>query len=94
MVYQLIHDELILDGSSKLNLASFCQTWLEPQIRRLMDECVDKNMIDKDEYPQTAEFESRCVHMIADLWGCPESATALGARRLVPAKPLCWAVWR
>jgi glutamate/tyrosine decarboxylase-like PLP-dependent enzyme len=29
----------------------FCQTWVEPEIRKLMNECLDKNMIDKDEYP-------------------------------------------
>ena len=59
--YQLIHDELLLDGSARLNLATFVTTWMEPQARVLMAECVDKNMIDKDEYPQTAELERRCV---------------------------------
>jgi glutamate decarboxylase len=43
-----------------------------------MDDCVDKNMIDKDEYPQTAEFEARCIHMIGELWRCPEASTAVG----------------
>src|SRR5215831_12115410 len=63
--YQEVHDELALDGNARLNLATFCQTWLEPQVVALMGECLDKNMIDKDEYPQTAELESRCVHMLA-----------------------------
>src|SRR5437879_6130754 len=66
--YQLVHDELMLDGNSKLNLATFVTTWMEPQARVLMAECVDKNMIDKDEYPQTAELERRCVAILADLW--------------------------
>src|SRR5580704_14228930 len=65
--YHLIHDELILDGSSRFNLATFCGTWMEPEASRLMSETFDKNMIDKDEYPQTAELEMRCVHMLADL---------------------------
>jgi len=69
--YQLVHDELLLDGNSRQNVATFCQTWVEPEIRKLMDECLDKNMIDKDEYPQMAELESRCVHMLADLWNSP-----------------------
>jgi len=77
-VYQVVHDELMLDGNSRQNLATFCQTWVEDESRRLMDECVDKNMIDKDEYPQTAEIESRCVHIIADLWNSPEAANTLG----------------
>ncbi|MCK5477932.1 MAG: hypothetical protein KAI44_03355, partial [Methylococcales bacterium] len=29
-VYNLIHDELILDGNSRLNLATFVTTWMEP----------------------------------------------------------------
>ncbi|MDP8218366.1 MAG: glutamate decarboxylase, partial [Candidatus Theseobacter exili] len=77
-VYQIIHDELMLDGNSRQNLATFCQTWVDPEIHRLMDESIDKNMIDKDEYPQTAEIEARCVHMLADLWHSPEAANTLG----------------
>ncbi|WP_028585432.1 glutamate decarboxylase [Desulfogranum mediterraneum] len=77
-VYQLVHDELMLDGNSRQNLATFCQTWLEPEVRSLMAECTDKNMIDKDEYPQSAEIESRCVHMLADLWNAPQASDTLG----------------
>ncbi|MAK55722.1 MAG: glutamate decarboxylase [Pusillimonas sp.] len=77
-VYQVVHDELMLDGNSRQNLATFCQTWVEDEVHRLMDECIDKNMIDKDEYPQTAEIEARCVHMLADLWHSPDAANTLG----------------
>jgi len=66
-VYNLIHDELIMDGNSRQNLATFVTTWMEPQAKKLMSECFDKNMIDKDEYPQTAEIESRCINMLANL---------------------------
>ena len=76
--YQLVHDETLLDGNSRQNLATFCQTWVEPQVRQLMDECLDKNMIDKDEYPQMAEIESRCVRMLADLWNSPDAAHTVG----------------
>jgi glutamate decarboxylase len=76
--YQLVHDELLLDGQSRLNLATFVTTWMEPQARALMDECLDKNMIDKDEYPQTAELERRCVNMIAALWGGDQEGGATG----------------
>lgn len=77
-VYQLVHDELMIDGNSRLNLATFCTTWADRNIHRLMDEAIDKNMIDKDEYPQTAEIEMRCVHMLADLWNSPEAAKTMG----------------
>jgi glutamate decarboxylase len=76
--YHLIHDELIFDGSSRFNLATFCSTWMEPEARHLMFETFDKNMIDKDEYPQTAELEMRCVHMLADLWHSPDPAGTMG----------------
>ena len=77
-VYQIVHDELMLDGNSRQNLATFCSTWSEPEIHKLMDECMDKNMIDKDEYPQTAEIEGRCVHMLADLWNSPDAVNTMG----------------
>ena len=76
--YQLVHDELMLDGNSRLNLATFVTTWMEPQAGVLMAECRDKNMIDKDEYPRTAELERRCVAMLADLWNAPDPDTAVG----------------
>ncbi|WP_343600144.1 glutamate decarboxylase [Mycobacterium sp.] len=66
--YRFIHDELMLDGSSRLNLATFVTTWMDPQAGRLMAETFDKNMIDKDEYPATAAIEQRCVCMVADLF--------------------------
>src|SRR5579863_8196453 len=53
--YSVIHDELMLDGNARLNLATFVTTWMEPEARLLMAETLDKNMIDKDEYQQTAE---------------------------------------
>ncbi|MEU2164537.1 glutamate decarboxylase [Streptomyces chengbuensis] len=76
--YQFVHDELMLDGNSRLNLATFVTTWMEPEAGRLMAECRDKNMIDKDEYPRTAELERRCVAMLADLWHAPDPATTVG----------------
>ncbi|RYV52799.1 glutamate decarboxylase [Pengzhenrongella frigida] len=77
--FQLVADELMLDGNSRQNLATFCQTWVEPEVHRLMELSIDKNMIDKDEYPQTAEIERRCVHMMADLWNAPQGANPVGA---------------
>jgi glutamate decarboxylase len=77
-VYQTIHNQLILDGNSQQNLATFCTTWIEPEVKQIMDESADKNMIDKDEYPQTAAIEERCVHMLANLWNSPEAASTIG----------------
>ena len=68
----------MLDGNARLNLATFVTTWAEPQARLLMAESLDKNMIDKDEYPRTADLENRCVHMLADLWHAPDAADTIG----------------
>ncbi|SJM59895.1 glutamate decarboxylase [Gulosibacter sp. 10] len=76
--YQLVHDEAMLDGNARLNLATFVGTWMEDHANRLYAESADKNMIDKDEYPATAEIESRCWRMLADLWHAPDGDRALG----------------
>ena len=75
----MVSDELILDGNARQNLATFCQTWAEPEMLALMTLAVNKNMIDKEEYPQTAEIEKRCVHMLADLWHAPDAVGTIGA---------------
>jgi len=76
--YELISSELLLDGQARLNLATFVTTWMPSTAARLMAETADKNMIDKDEYPQTAEIEARCVDLLADLWSSPSHEHATG----------------
>jgi glutamate decarboxylase len=78
MAYELITSELLLDGSARLNLATFVTTWMPSHAAKLMAETADKNMIDKDEYPQTAAIEARCVNIIADLWHAKEEENATG----------------
>jgi glutamate decarboxylase len=78
VAYQIVHDELMLDGNARLNLATFVTTWMEEHATRLMTETFDKNMIDKDEYPRTAELEARCVRMLSQLWHAPNGAAAVG----------------
>lgn len=76
--YQIVHDEAMLDGNARMNLATFVSTWMDDEARRLYAETYDKNMIDKDEYPQTAAIEERCWRIIADLWHCPDIDAAVG----------------
>jgi glutamate decarboxylase len=78
VAYQLIHDELMLDGNARQNLATFVSTFMDAQADRLFAETYDKNMIDKDEYPQTAQLEARCVSIIANLWNSPDGDKAVG----------------
>jgi len=94
--YQLIHDELLLDGSARLNLATFVTTWMEPQAEKLMAECFSKNMIDKDEYPQTAEIEHRCINIVSRLFHAPEEgvgASTIGSSEAVMLAGLAFK-WR
>ncbi len=69
--YQIVHDEAMLDGNARLNLATFVTTWMDDEADRIYGEAFDKNMIDKDEYPATAAIEERCARMIAKLWNAP-----------------------
>src|ERR1700683_4289164 len=77
--FQVVSDELILDGNARQNLATFCQTWAEPELLALMELSFNKNMMDKDEYPQTGEIERRCVRMLPDLWNAPDAINTIGA---------------
>ena len=65
--YQIVHDETMLDGNARLNLATFVSTWMDDYANRLYAEMFDKNMIDKDEYPSTAAVEEHCWKIIAAL---------------------------
>ena len=96
VAYQVIHDELMLDGNARLNLATFVSTWMEPQASTLMAECADKNMIDKDEYPQTAEIETALRRDPRRPLARPERdrTTPPGARRPARARHACSAGWR
>ncbi|HVX20523.1 MAG TPA: glutamate decarboxylase [Acidimicrobiales bacterium] len=76
--YQLIHDELALDGNPELNLATFVTTWMDPEADRLMAETANKNAIDWDEYPQTVELQDRCVNMLARLFRAGERHRSVG----------------
>lgn len=78
VAYRLIKDDLLDEGSARLNLATFCQTYMEPQALKLMSETMEKNAIDKSEYPQTADLENRCVNILADLWHAPKDMDFIG----------------
>jgi glutamate decarboxylase len=78
VAYDLISNELLLDGSARLNLATFVTTWMPAKAAELMALTADKNMIDKDEYPQTAEIERRCVNIIGRAWHVPGSGDVTG----------------
>jgi glutamate decarboxylase len=84
--YEIIHDELMLDGNARLNLATFVTTYMDPEAEKLMAETFDKNMIDKDEYPQTAAIEERCVNIVSRLFNAPEEgvgASTIGSSEAV-----------
>ena len=78
IAYQLIHDEMNLDGNPAMNLATFVTTWMEPEVDKLMVESMGKNYIDADEYPQSTEIQNRCVNMLARLFNSPAHHTATG----------------
>ncbi len=76
--YQLIHDELDLDGNPALNLASFVTTWMEPEAQQLATETLNRNFVDQDEYPQTEKIHHRVVSMIGRLFNAPPGGEPCG----------------
>ncbi len=78
VAYQLVHDELNLDGNPALNLASFVTSWMEPAADRLAVETLNKNMIDQDEYPRTEVIHERVVTMLGRLFHAPSDRTPVG----------------
>ncbi|KAI0439085.1 pyridoxal phosphate-dependent transferase [Xylaria telfairii] len=77
-VYQLIRDELDLDGRPNLNLASFVGTYMEPNATQLMVENLSKNFADNDEYPAMMAIHERCISIIAKVWGVNQGEKAVG----------------
>ena len=94
----IIEREIELDGNAHQNLATFCSTWEPEEVMKLMAASINKNLIDKDEYPQAAEIERRCVHMLADLWNAPDAHDAVGTSAIgssdVTYRPACqrWSI--
>ncbi|KIK31303.1 hypothetical protein PISMIDRAFT_140205 [Pisolithus microcarpus 441] len=76
--YRLIHEELSLDGSPTLNLASFVNTWMPEPADKLVMENVSKNLVDQDEYPMTQNIHTRCISILANLWHAPSTKKAVG----------------
>ena len=78
ITYRIVKDQLLDEGNARENLATFCQTYMEPNATKIMAETMDKNAIDKSEYPRTAELENRCVNIIANLWHAQPAENYMG----------------
>ncbi len=77
--YQIVHDEVAIDGNARLNLATFVGTWMDDHAEKLFGETFDRNLIDKDEYQATSAIERRCLVMLADLWHARDPRSTIGA---------------
>jgi glutamate decarboxylase len=76
--YQLVSDELNLDGIPALNLASFVTSWMESHADVLAAHTLGKNLIDQDEYPRTAAIHERVAAMVAHLFNAPRDTQPVG----------------
>jgi glutamate decarboxylase len=80
VAFQIIKDLRSLDTRPNLNLASFVTTWMEPEVRQLIQESLDVNFVNAEEYPSCNELSNRCIAMLASLFHSPSSSTdAVGA---------------
>ncbi len=76
---ELIREYVSAEGNAHQNLATFVQTYMEPEATKLMADTLEKNAIDKDEYPMTADIENRCVSIIEDLWNADPDEKPIGS---------------
>ena len=93
VAYQLVQDEMLDEGNARLNLATFCQTYMEPEAVKLMSQTLEKNAIDKSEYPRTTEIENRCVNMMLTFGMRVKKKNLWGLQRLVLQKLVCLVEW-
>ncbi|KJZ71956.1 hypothetical protein HIM_08636 [Hirsutella minnesotensis 3608] len=91
VAYRMIKDDLSLDNNPRLNLASFVTTYMAQEAEKLMTESMSKNFIDYEEYPQSADIQSRCVNMIGDLFHAP-SGSAVGTSAVGSSEAIMLAV--
>ena len=66
-----IRTELRLDGNPNLNLASFVTTQVDREAQELIEESLNKNMPDQDQYPHSNDIQDRCINILAHLWNAP-----------------------
>ncbi|KAJ5957907.1 Pyridoxal phosphate-dependent transferase major region subdomain 1 [Penicillium viridicatum] len=95
VAYQMIKDDLALDGQPILNLASFVTTYMEDEALKLLAESSNKNVIDHEEYPKSVEIEHRCLNILADLFHSPVSKgnpTAFGTSCIGSSEAIMLAV--
>ncbi|KAL5376195.1 hypothetical protein DPSP01_010660 [Paraphaeosphaeria sporulosa] len=94
VAYRMIKDDLTLDGTPTLNLASFVTTYMEEEAEKLMVDAFSKNFIDYEEYPVSADIQNRCVSMIARLFNVPgdDDANAMGTSTIGSSEGIMLAV--
>jgi hypothetical protein len=59
--YAMVHDDLMLEGNPRLNLATCCTTWLAPESRALMDDAITRNIVEPVREPRLATRGSGCA---------------------------------
>ena len=84
---EVIREYLGTEGNAHQNLCTFVQTYMEPEATELMKDTLEKNAIDKDEYPMTADLENRCVRIIQDLWHADQNEQPMGTSTVGSSEP-------
>ncbi|KAL1914693.1 uncharacterized protein VTP21DRAFT_8104 [Calcarisporiella thermophila] len=95
VAYKFIKDELALDGTPALNLASFVTTYMEEEAEKLIAENNNKNFIDFEQYPISVELQNRCVNMLGRLFHAPMNdpqSEALGVSTVGSSEAIMLAV--
>ena len=94
-VRQVVMDELMLDGNSRQNLATFCQTWAEPEVRELMDAVHRQEHDRQGRVPADRRARGALrAHARRPVELARGGEHDRDARRPARARPRCSAAWR
>jgi len=77
-VYQIIREELRLDGDPALNLGTFSTSFMEAEAFQLLQDTIGKNFIDSHAYPNIEKIHQRVIRMLGQLFNVPSNCLPMG----------------
>ena len=78
VAYQIVHDELMLDGNARLNLATFVSTWMEPQARQADGRVLRQEHDRQGRVPADRGARDALREHARRLWHAPDAEQATG----------------
>lgn len=76
--YQIIREQLSLDGDPMLNLGTFSTNAMEAEAEQLFRQAMGTNFIDKYAYPNLEKIHQQIICMLGQIFNAPENCHPIG----------------